>query len=76
MMFRPYIFAFSALFLGVSSELAASDWTKAKNQFRTELGVNQTNNLFNSIISFKNRFLYSSELSDFQQAVNKKDQSI
>lgn len=48
MMFRPYIFALSALFLGVSSELAASDWTKAKNEFKTTLGVNQTNNLFNT----------------------------
>jgi len=48
MMFRPYIFALSALFLGVSSELAASDWTKAKNEFRTAIGVNQTNNLFNT----------------------------
>ncbi len=48
MMFRPYIFALSTLFLGVSSELAASDWTKAKNEFRTAIGVNQTNNLYNS----------------------------
>ena len=46
MMFRPYLFAFSALFLGVSSELAASDWTKAKNEFRTAVGLNQTNNLW------------------------------
>lgn len=48
MMFRPYIFALSALFLGVSSELAASDWTKAKNEFTTAVGVSQTNNLFNT----------------------------
>lgn len=48
MMFRPYIFALSALFLGISSGLAASDWTNAKNEFRTAIGVNQTNNLFNT----------------------------
>lgn len=48
MMSRPYIFALSALFLGVSSGLAASDWTKATNEFRTAVGVNQTNNLFNT----------------------------
>ena len=48
MMFRPYIFALSTLFLGVSSEVAASDWTKAKNEVRTAIGVNQTNNLFNT----------------------------
>lgn len=48
MMFRPYIFALSALFLGVSSDLAASDWTKEKNELRAAIGVNQTNNLFNT----------------------------
>jgi hypothetical protein len=48
MMFRPYLFAFSALFLGVSSEIAASDWTKAKNEFRTTVGLNHTNNLLMS----------------------------
>ncbi|MBU2279730.1 MAG: hypothetical protein KKB45_13105 [Gammaproteobacteria bacterium] len=47
-MFRPYIFALSTLFLAVSSDLAASDWTKAKNDFQTAVGVNQTNNLYNT----------------------------
>lgn len=47
-MFRPYIFALSTFFLGTSSALAATDWTKAKNEFRTAVGVNQTNNLNNT----------------------------
>ncbi|RVU37289.1 hypothetical protein EOE67_10370 [Rheinheimera riviphila] len=49
MMFRPYIFALSTLFLGMSSASAATDWTKAQNEFRTAIGVNQTNNFYNTV---------------------------
>jgi hypothetical protein len=49
MMFRPYIFALSTLFLGISSASAATDWTKAQNEFRTAVGVNQTNNFYNTV---------------------------
>lgn len=48
-MSRPYLFALLPLFLGISSAYAATDWTKAKNELRANIGLNQTNNLFNTI---------------------------
>ena len=48
-MFRPYIIVFSALLIANSSNIAAQSWEEEQHDISTSLGLNQSDNLYNSL---------------------------